>query len=203
MPPTRIEELHLALSAGDLLRKALKRACSALPGEVRSVPIEHWNESVFRWLLVRHLLAVAPGTQCWSEWHRVDLVLPAASGATLIELKFYAHRPLRDQSTGVIRMKGGPSDQNVREFNSSVDNLVGNAARHWTRACGGIRAGYVVLAYCDSIRATGKPTYASYYGKLQPQGSVASVETIVEELALDSDTLLTCKLLTVHVEPAA
>ena len=190
-------------SAGELLRNALSRACSALPTEVRGVPLEHWNESTFRFLLVRHLLAAAPGTACWSEWHRVDLVLPASLGAALVELKFFAHQPLRDHSDRVLRMKGGPSAQNVREFEAAIETLAGSRAKHWAHACGGIAAGYVVLAYCDPAITSGQRTYSSHYGKLRPQGRIASIETIVEELPLADDAIFTCKLLTAYLAPAA
>ncbi len=188
---------------GELLRTALGRACSALPIEVRAVPLEHWNESIFRFLLVRHILAAAPGTPCWSEWHRVDLVLPASSGATLVELKFFAHQPLRDHSDGVLRMKGGPSAQNVREFEAAIQSLAGSRAKHWATACGGIAAGYVVLAYCDPAIAGAQRTYRSHYGNLRAHGQIASVETIVEELPLPKEAIFTCKLLALHLAPAA
>ena len=191
------------VSVGNLLQTALARACAVLPAERGSVPLDHWNESVFRWLLIRHLLAGAPGTPCWSEWHRVDLVIPSTSGATLVELKFFAHRPLRDHSGRVVRLKGGPSDHNVGEFWASIDTLANSAARHWARACGGISAGYFVLAYCDPVRISGQPTYGSYYKKLKPEARILSIEPIVEELPLDTDTAFTCQLLTVRIDPAA
>ena len=105
------------VDTGGLLRNALARTCSALPTEVLTVPLEHWDESVFRWLLIRHVLALAPGgTPCWSEWHRVDLVLPSPFGATLIELKFFAHRLLRNHSPRIVRMKGGPVPETSASF---------------------------------------------------------------------------------------
>jgi hypothetical protein len=57
------------------------------------VPSVHWNESVFRFNLVRHLLAQNAGLDCRTEWNRVDLVIQLPEGATLVELKFYAAQP--------------------------------------------------------------------------------------------------------------
>ena len=70
-------------TAAVLLTQALEATCADLPTEVGLVPLEYWNESVFRFLLIRHMRAIAPDTVCWTEWNRVDLVLPGPAGATL------------------------------------------------------------------------------------------------------------------------
>jgi hypothetical protein len=188
----------MELNTGNLLREALKRTCSAMLTEVQNVPLEHWNEAVFRWLLIRHLREVAPETQCWQEWNRVDLVLPALSGATLIELKFFARRRLHELH-GRLRMKGGPSEKNVREFWASVENLATSAARPWAFAYRGVLTGYLVLAYCDPAGGNVPRTFGLDYDNLQPKEPIASIETITDRLHLDTHTVLTCKLLSVHI----
>jgi hypothetical protein len=190
-------------SDGELLRKALAQTCSALPAGIRKVHLEHWNESTFRFLLVSHILALAPDTKCWSEWNRVDLVLPASSGATLVELKFFTRQPLRDLSGRILRYKGGPSLKNVGELEHALATLAVSRTRPWVRACGGVAAAYLVLAYCDPVAPVDQRTYGASYRELPLNRRVATVETIAEELPIADGVLFTCKLLSVRLDRAA
>lgn len=189
------------MSQHRLLRTALAQACSVLPAEIRSVPLEHWNESVFRFLLVRQLLSLAPDTSCWSEWNRVDLVLSAPTGATLVEIKFYTHGEIRDHAGRVLRSKGGPSKKNVLEFNASLATLADSANMPWAVSCGGVAAAFLVLAYFDPVQASkGKDSFAKHYGHLLAGGPIVAVDTIVQEIPVGESMAFTCKLIEVRID---
>jgi hypothetical protein len=185
------------------LGQALEATCSTLASEVRLVPLEYWNESVLRFLLVRHLRSIERDVTCWSEWNRVDLVLPGVHGATLVELKFFTHQPLRRLGGEVTRLKGGPSKKNVREFQSSVQTLAEAAAKPWAPNCGGVVAAFLVLAFCDRDQPLSKPTYGEFYDSLEPDCCIISIKTIVERMPLDEGMNFSCKLLEVRVKTAA
>ena len=95
-----------------VIAAALREACTEMLDELPTVPLAHWNESVFRYLVVRRLLAAEPIVQCMTEWNRVDLLLPGPAGAVLVEVKFFGIQSLRGFEGKVLRSKGGPSAQN-------------------------------------------------------------------------------------------
>jgi len=168
------------------------------------VPSVHWNESVFRFNLVRHLLAQNPGLDCRTEWNRVDLAIQRPEGATLVELKFYAARPHHDHKGELVRFKGGPSPQNQRELFASLDSLRFARRQAWAKQCGQIIDAYLVLVYLDPREPNRRRTFASYYDAIEaPNERVSRVWTVLRATPTADGRLFTCKLLEVPLEPAA
>jgi hypothetical protein len=119
-----------------LLISVLSRACNDVVRELQRVPLEGWNESVFRFFVVQRLRKDAARVRCETEWHRIDLVLFDRHGATLLELKFFTAMPLRDYKRNKVRMKGGPSKKNYREYESAIEKLRTIRRRKWIADCG-------------------------------------------------------------------
>jgi hypothetical protein len=120
------EDIHEAIVA------ALQSTCDEFLESVRTIPLEWWNESVFRFFLMRQLSA--RGIQCRCEWNKVDIViLQPEHGVVLVELKFYDRRPHHDQADRILRYKGGPGPKNLDEFKNGLKRLRDNAAkpRNW------------------------------------------------------------------------
>jgi hypothetical protein len=184
----------------ELLRKALKSACSRFVSEVADVPIEYWNESVFRHLLVRELLTFRTREKVWSEWHRVDLVLPDPSGGTAIELKFYTRNPLCAVPDKILRWKGGPSEKNYGEFRRAIERLADSTNRPWAKDCGDVEAAYLVLAYFDRTILGNRQSYEDYYGDLGTNEMISAVETITDKKSIDRNTVFTCKLVSINLK---
>lgn len=196
----RQSPLRLTLTPASLVA-ALSAACADVLRDLARVPLAHWNESVFRFVIVRRLLADMPNLDCRTEWNRVDLVLPGPEGATLLELKFFSSQPLCDKTGRVLRMKGGPSRKNFNEYQAAIEKLRTIRRSSWTTACGGVASAHLLLAYSDSV-TTSKPTFGSYYDGIAAGGPIASVCTILERAPGCQDSYLTCKLITVDVAPA-
>jgi hypothetical protein len=134
-----------------VIAAALRETCSDMLAEVQCVPLAHWNESVFRFFLVRRLLTVKPVITCMTEWNRVDLLLPGPDGGILIEVKFFGIQPLRDSSGQFLRSKGGPSAKNVREYKQVIEKIRAFGRASWRSDCGGIGGGFLVLTYADLV----------------------------------------------------
>ena len=167
---------------------------------MQRVPPAHWNESVFRFFLVRRLLSAAPTVDCRTEWNRVDLVFPDPDGAALVEVKFFATQPLSDHTGRLIRMKGGPSAQNHQEYEAVLEKLRLSRRADWAPSCGGVAEAYLVLAYEDAIGA--RYTYASHYDAVEPSGPVRFIQQIVQRAPIGGDAVFTCKLLMIDLAPA-
>lgn len=181
---------------GALLRQALKQTCSLLPQELRSVPLQHWNESSFRYFFVKQLLAIAPELTCWSEWNRVDLVVPSREAAILIEFKFYLHAPLQSIHGTITRMKGRPSLQNFREFTKCIAKFGDCSTKKWFPDCGQATEGWLVLAYFDPEAIEATQTYGHHYGNLESTNLATNFETFADKIPLPGDVSFTCRLLT-------
>ncbi len=182
------------------LTKVLTLACDDVLRELANVPSEHWNESVFRFFIVRQLLKI-PDIDCRSEWNRVDLVIQSPRGATLLELKFFTSQPLRDQAGKTIRMKGRPSPKNYGEYENALKKLRSAREAKWIRFCDGVASAHLLLAYIDPVM-TNKPTYGSHYDSIAAGDGFASVHTILERVPVAIESCLTCKLITVQAEDA-
>ena len=185
-----------------MIVQALRSTCADLLEEVKRVPLAHWNESVVRYFLVRHLLTASPAIECLTEWNRVDLMLPATDGAVLVEMKFFTAQPLRDHAGRTLRFKGRPSPQNYREYEQVVEKVRTAGQEECASAYGHVVAGFLVLAYTDPIEPQGRPTYASYNDGLAPNQVITGIDTIVSQARLDSESVFTCKLLEIAITSA-
>jgi hypothetical protein len=177
----------------DALIAAVRATCNECCREVAHVPLAYWNESVFRFFLVRHLLTIAPTVHLHCEWNRVDLAFEDGDGVTLVEIKFYPYRGLD------LASKGGPSKQNFREFEKVVLKLESAAQSSWGLKCGRIVASFLVLVYVDPIDPQGRPTFGKYYDDLKPIESMHAVHPIVHRSSIAVEAHLTCKLLEIVV----
>lgn len=186
-----------------VIAAALRQTCTEMLNELPNVPLAHWNESVFRYFLVRRLLAAEPVVQCMTEWNRVDLLLPGPAGGVLVEVKFFGIQSLCDSKGKVLRSKGGPSTQNYREYEEVVDKIRAADRAPWRSDCGGIAGGFLVLTYADPLNPSGARTYSSYYDALMPGGHIVAIESIVERAPAGTGFQFTCKLLEIAVDAAA
>lgn len=107
-----------------LVREAFQQTMEQLTVEVAVMPLERWNESVFRYAFCRSIASSRPDVDQLVECDRIDLVLRAAETAAFIEFKLYQRRRRVDAYTGAVSgSKGGPGQQNLREFQRCVDQL--------------------------------------------------------------------------------
>lgn len=130
----------------DVVAAAFHRTFDRLATESRHVPLIDHNESVGRYFFCHAVAHVAPEVRQLVEAGRIDLVLhaPDADERAFIEFKFYVRRPRFPAEGGPARgVKGGPSDQNLREFTHSIDRLASSCPD----ALGLSR--YVVTFYAD------------------------------------------------------
>lgn len=160
----------------EMVRQAFQDTLARVADEVAVLPLECWNESVFRYALCRSIAEVRPEAHQFVESDRIDLVLRTDHGAAFIEIKFYLRRRRIAAYTGEARgFKGGPSAQNLREFQSCVDRL------HARPSVPGLSK-LIVLVYADP--APGKPTpggrFANYlddYHHRDPTVPLSVLET--------------------------
>ncbi len=188
--------------AGERLESALRQVVEGMPDEVKAVPIEHWTEGVFRHLLIRQIRASYPGQECWSEWNRVDLVLPSARGATLVELKLFVVRP-RHTVAGSRGFKGGPGSKNEREVLKSIATLAASRAERWSTDCGGIQDAYFALAWADTEGSDPGRSYTNSYFGPQALPAVRGWTVLVDGQPLPGRMRFYCLLGEVPLTPAA
>jgi hypothetical protein len=169
----------------------LSAACDDVVRQLARVPLPHWNESVFRFLIVRRLRADKPNIRCETEWHRIDLVLFDPQGATLLELKFFSAMPLVDHAGRVLRTKGSPGKKNYREYQDVIKKLRTIRHRKWITDCGRVASAHLLLAYSDS--------FESYYDGIAESDAIARVSPILKRTPVGQDSNLTCKLITVRI----
>jgi len=146
----------------------LRSMWAAIARESRQTPLDHWNESVFRFMFVRDLLSKYPHVRCDVEWNRVDLLIQDSDGPSPIEFKYYVrpwHVDLRGKR---IRAKGGPSEKNFGEFCACVEKLARIDDAKW-RAKDDVPFAhrYLILAYADSSDMVGKKSYSHWYDEIQ------------------------------------
>jgi hypothetical protein len=126
--------------------------------EVELMPLDRWNESVFRYCFCRSLHTAYPQIQQFVECSRIDLVLRQERRSAFIEFKFYQRARQFDPYDGRPRgYKGGPSLKNMREFQTCVHRL------HERPTVAGLSK-YVVLVYADP-KNDGRPNcrFSRYY----------------------------------------
>ena len=186
-----------------VLKSAIRNACKRFLRDVGSIPLEHWNESVFRFYLVREIVELKQKIDCRTEWNRVDLLVPAADGAMVIEMKFFQAMPLRDSHGGFIRLKGTASPQNYREYEDVVDKLHSARGSRWVDAAGGVSCGFLILAYVDYL-GDRRPnrSYKESYGDIELKAPIIDILQVVEDAHVEEGFEFSCKLLEVEVAVA-
>jgi len=145
-------------SLDGLVRSTFLRTIKLMKDELRRVPLAGWNESVFRYSFCQQLSGICGDVQQFVECDQIDLVLHHGDEKAFVEFKFYVHPQRFDPYTGVSSgFKGGPSLQNLREFQRCVQQL------HDRQSVPGLSK-YIVLAYADPVVA-GAPgkRYSDYY----------------------------------------
>lgn len=139
-----------------LLIAAFEDAIAQIRAEEARMPLDRWNESVFRFFYSRAIAALEPDVTQLVECDRIDLVLHRGSERAFVEFKFYTHSirydPITGEQTG---MKGFPSPENRREFKNCVDTL-----RKRPVPSEGLRV--VALFYADPVSA--QKIYEQRYG---------------------------------------
>lgn len=108
----------------EVLRHALDRSMQDLVDLQEQMPIERWNETVFRFYFGLAIARAYPHLTQLVEAARIDLVLCEYDWTAFIECKFYLKRHRRDPySAAVTGIKGGPGRQNESEFVHGIDRL--------------------------------------------------------------------------------
>ncbi|MFF5179774.1 hypothetical protein ACFY2Q_17275 [Micromonospora sp. NPDC000316] len=178
----------------DLVRATFLSTVASMRDEVQRMPLDRWNESVFRYSFCRHLSHASPDVRQFVECNRIDLVLHRGEEKAFVEFKFYLHQPRFNPYTGDRSgFKGGPSPQNLTEFRKCVDRLHDRQSTHGLSK-------YVVLVYADPVSAagTGKAYSVHYDDYRHPRGEV-SLE-LLEATGPDcsAENRLMASLFTVH-----
>jgi hypothetical protein len=125
------------------------------------MPIERWNEAVFRFMFSRTVTKAAREQMLkvdqFFECDRVDLVLHKNSERAFIEFKFYIHSPKHDALSGEsCGWKGFPSEKNLSEFMNCIQTLRARSVPPNTLKL-------VALFYADPVNNTGR-RYEDDYG---------------------------------------
>ena len=140
-----------------LLIAAFEDAVTLVRAAEKRMPLDRWNESVFRFFYSRAIASLEPDVRQLVECERIDLVVHRGSERALIEFKFYTHSIRYDPMTGSrVRRKGFPSLKNRREFKNCVETL-----RQRTAPPDVLKV--VALFYADPVAAA-KKTYEECYG---------------------------------------
>ncbi|NLC93523.1 MAG: hypothetical protein GX677_08700 [Treponema sp.] len=147
----------------NLLNEAVTKAFMQLVKDVDKQSVQHWNESVFRYILTKEL-----GMQhCYAEWKRIDLIFDSDSDKSIgIELKFY--RAVSTENSKMITqgLKGSAGKKNTEEFINSWNKLfelqASNSpiAKAWGKPFSKL---YVVLVTIDDSSSKHKKFADSYF----------------------------------------
>lgn len=184
-------------AAKELLKRAVKRTCFTLQDEANRIEPDHWNESVFRYHIIRNLIEMHPKLDCRTEWKKIDLMIPAEDGVVLVELKFYSRRPTRDHEYKLLGWKGGAGAKNYRESLAVLEKLaenVGNQVGHLVNAIAGR---VLVLAYLDHVDQGRVKTFGSYYEHISTEMYVTNVTKIAKEIPVGGSLVLSCLIIEV------
>ncbi|MEX1164620.1 MAG: hypothetical protein WEB03_13690 [Nitriliruptor sp.] len=127
----------------EVVQPAFRASMDLLLEDLASMPLDRWNESVFRFFFCRAVATQHPDVRQFVEAGRIDLVLERAVQRAFIEFKFYDRRirvgPYDSKSRGY---KGGPGRKNLGEFQRCIDAL---HQRPWVPEL----SKFVVLVYAD------------------------------------------------------
>ncbi len=128
------------------IRVIFRNTVEFLRSEVKLMPLSRWDESVLRYHFGRLLATDYPEVEQLVECDTIDLVLRRPPSVAFIEFKLYRKARRLDPYDGRPRgYKGGPSLQNVREFQACVDQL------HERRSKAHLDLSkYIILVYADS-----------------------------------------------------
>lgn len=128
-----------------VIRDAFNATLSQLEADTSLMPMNRWDESVFRYFFSRSIATAHRDVQQFLECNKIDLVLAHEAQRAFVEFKFYQRSPRFDPYSGIQRgYKGGPSPKNLAEFRACVDYLN-------TRTEVKGLAQYLVLVFADSI----------------------------------------------------
>lgn len=172
----------------ELLKKALLGVSRSFEIEFATIPIERWNESVFRFLFSREIARLEPDVEQFVECQKIDLVLRRQQDTAFVEFKFYIHNHGFDAYTGakLKSTKSHPSKKNEGQFRKCIQTLRNRPRK------GSLRK-FVVLFYADPTAASGR-RYSQCYGDqaLKEYGVAVldSVSPICGPSKVDSRALL-------------
>lgn len=192
----------------EILDRGLREACKILLEDVKHVPVRFWNESVFRYQLIRQIYSHEPEAVHDIEWKRWDFVLQEVKqngGKQFIpiEIKFWCHCGDRNPQ------RGGPSSQNVAEFEQVLGKLQGaRKCPALLKAKMDIKQAFLILVYADPIEPGIKRTFGRDYDDLSRWNSQFGLNTRVIHERVPCEpksgeqkraTQLTCKLIEVQL----
>lgn len=147
-----------AVTMEDVVLAGFQGATRDLKRGVKLMPLDRWSESVLRYHFCRAVAKAHPTVEQFLECSRIDLVLASGDLRAFVEFKYCWHapryHPYECQQTG---FKGGPSEKNVQEFRSCVDQLADRDSPSGLSK-------YIVLFYADRAEShQRKHTYGKHY----------------------------------------
>lgn len=147
-----------AVKMDEVVLAGFRGAAAALKEELKVMPLDRWSESVLRYHFCRAVAEAHLTVEQFLECSRIDLVLASGDLRAFVEFKYYWHalryHPYEGQQTG---FKGGPSEKNVQEFRSCVNQLADRDSPPGLSK-------YIVLFYADRAEAhQRKHTYGKHY----------------------------------------
>ena len=123
------------------------------------MPLDRWNESVYRYYFCRSVAKTNPEVKQYIECNRIDLVLDLGAHRAFLEFKFYSHPPrFNPNDLKPHGYKGGLSKKNIEEFRDSIKKLnERNPDKHLLK--------YLVLVYWDFDETPLERKYDHFYEK--------------------------------------
>ncbi len=173
-----------------IVRDAFRTAFERVQTEVAVMPLNRWNESVFRYCFCRSVATAHPEVEQLVECDRIDLVLSRGNVRAFIEFKFYMRRqrfhPYDGRAPG---FKGGPGRKNLSEFQACIDRL-------HQRAYAPSLSKYVVLVYADpKDGGRSKSRFSQHYDAYRhPRLDVAVLELAPSEAFKTSEDVVQGRL---------
>lgn len=177
-----------------IVLSAFSATMKFIPGELQQMPLNRWNESVFRYFFCRELSDINPEVKQFVECDRIDLVLHAAQEKAFVEFKFYLHPRKFDPYTGdCLGFKGGPGPGNLDNFQQCVDQL------YKRKSVPGLSK-YIVLMYVDPAGKGGPgKRYSVYYDDYRHSDEKVTLELLGSEGPIElGEDRIQAKLLAVR-----
>lgn len=176
------------------LEQALEKTCDEVIESLSITPMQYWNESVFRYFLVRNLWLTRQGLVSDVEWKRWDLILQHPLRVKIpVEIKFWCHHGERKVQ------RGGPSKQNENEFLAVIDKLH-NARNSISLNKDRIESAWLVLVYAD-LKQPRPQSFGKYYDDLSMYLHLKQTLPIRNQVDCETNTVLTCKLIEIELAP--
>ncbi len=172
-----------------LLIKVLEQASQRFELESKYMPIERWNESVFRFLFSRELATLDATVIQFIECEKIDLVLHSSNDIGFVEFKFYIHNPSYDKYTGAPKgiKKSYPSPNNECQFHKCIQTLRDREHRNNLRK-------FVVLFYADP-KDIPNQRYTKYYGDLKNLEDTYNVKVLCSTAPVCNSSPIECNAL--------